>query len=141
MAIGGLGSGIGAKLSDGTTDYETVLSLSSSGQGCSSTDISHSGSDKECAEFLPGLIDAGSIICVLRYGSTAGTVANGDFTTLSATFLAREIDTWTLTIPGDATWVATGFISRLGQSVHYKGGTQIQIVIKCTGLPAYTAAS
>ncbi len=140
MAISGLGSGIGATLGDGTDTYTTVLSLAASGQTCSATDISHSGSTSECAEFLPGLVDAGSITCVLRYGSTAGTAADADMTTLSATFLAREIDTWTLTVPGDSTWAVSGFISRLSQSVHFKGGSQIQIVIKCTGLPAYTAA-
>ena len=141
MAISGLGSGIGASLGDGTTTYTSVLTLAANGQLCHVTDISNSGSASECAEFLPGLIDAGSITCVLRFGSTIGTAADADMTTLSATFLAREIDTWTLTVPGTSTWVVKGFISRLGQNVHFKGGSQIQIVIKCTGLPAYTPAS
>lgn len=141
MTISGLGSGIGATLSDGTTVYTSVLRLANGGQKCDETDISSSGSDSQCAEWLPGLLDAGSIICVLRFGSTAGTAANGDMTTLSATYLAREIDTWTMTVPGASTWIVKGFISRLGQSVHFKGGSQIQIVIKCTGLPGYTAPS
>jgi hypothetical protein len=141
MAISGLGSGVGATLGDGATTYAQVLRVAVSGQDCDATDISSSGSADQFSEFLPGLLDAGHITCTLRYGSTKGIAADGTQTTLNATFQAREIDTWTITIPGGATWACSGFIVRLGIAVQYKGGTQQQVVIKCTGKPTFTAAS
>ena len=141
MDITGLGSGVGATLSDGTNEYAQVLRVASGERSCDITDISSSGSPDQFMEFLPGLLDAGYITCVLRYGSTKGIAADGTQTTLSATYQAREIDTWTITIPGGATWECSGFIAKLGIATEYRGGTQQQVVIKCTGKPTFTAAS
>jgi len=145
MAISGLGSGIGAKLSysgDGTlNDTVQVLSLAVAGQTCGITDISSSGSADGVKEFLPGLLDAGSITMVLRYGSTVGTAADDTFDELQTLLEAREIGTWTVTIPGTATWECTGFLTRIGIAVHYRGGVQQQVIVKLTGNPTFTKAS
>lgn len=144
MAISGLGSGIGAKLFDGTTTYSDILSIGLSGGTTGITDISSASSASQCSEFLPGLIDAGYFTCVLRFGTTLGTAAETEVATLETTFLAREIDTWVLTVPGGVsggTWTCTGYIVKLGQAVHYKGGVQIQVVIRLTGIPAWVVAS
>ena len=141
MAITGLGSGVGATLGDGSATYAQILTIAVAGQTCDVTDISSSGSASQFAEFLPGLLNAGSISCVLRYSSTLGTAADGSQTTLSAEYQSRAIATWTITIPGGATWACTGFITRLGIATHYEGGTQQQVVIKCTGIPTFTAAA
>lgn len=143
MAVSGLGTGIGATLYDGTTTYSDILSVSLAGMTCGSTDISSAGSASQCSEFLPALIDAGYLTCVLRYGAS-GAGAETEVGTLKTTFLAREVDTWTITFPGGATggtWVCSGFIAKLGQPLHYKNGVQIQVVIKLTGIPAWTVAA
>jgi hypothetical protein len=81
--------------------------------------------------------------CVLRYGASGAGVET-EVGTLKTTFLAREVDDWTLTIPGGTaggTWVCKGYITKLGQAVHYINGVQIQVVIKLTGVPDWTGAS
>ena len=145
MAVSGLGTGVGVTLSDGVNDaYADVLSISLSGMNCGSTDISSASSASQFRESLPGLIDAGYLTCVLRYGTTLGTAADAETEDLSDLHANRTVSTWTLTIPGGesgGTWVCSGFIAKLGQAVHYKGGVQIQVVIKLTGIPAWTVAS
>lgn len=141
MAVSGLGSGIGATLHDGSTTYEDVISASLSGMSCGSTDISSSSSAGQCSESLPSLIDAGYLTCVLRYGTTLGAAGETETAALSTLHLARTITEWTLTIPGDSTWVCKGFIAKLGNAINYKGGVQQQVVVKLTGIPAWTAAT
>ncbi len=149
MAISGLGSGIGATFdytlvaggSGVLTEAVQVLSMAVAGQTCGVTDISSSGSTAALSEFLPGLLDAGSITVVLRYGSTVGTAADDTFDELQTLFELREIGTYKVTIPGTATWECTGFMTRLGIAVHYKGGVQQQVVVKLTGNPTFTKAT
>ena len=151
MPISGLGSGIGAKLahtviSPSTTtisDVIQVLSVAVSGQTCDVTDISSSGSTSQFSEFLPGLKDAGSITLTVRYGSSLGVAAEDTFDELQTLFNSREIGIFEILIPGTATsgWKCNGFITRLGIALHYKGGVQQQIVIKCTGVPTFTKAT
>ena len=147
MAISGLGSGVGATLAhDGTYSdtYAQVLTIAVAGMTCDVTDISSAGSASQFMEFLPGLLNAGSITLVLRYGTTLGTAAETETATLQNTYRTRQIDTWTLTIPGGAaggTWACTGFIQRVGMAVNYRGGVQQPVVIKLTGIPTWTAAS
>lgn len=141
MAITGLGSGVGATLSDGATTYSQVISVGTGDQSCDITDISSSGSTDQFSEFLPGLLDAGTVSVVLRYGSTKGITADTSHAALNTTFQAREIDEWTITLPGGATWECDAFIVRLGAQVHYRGGVQQQVVLKCTGKPTFTEAS
>ena len=141
MAITGLGSGVGATLGDGVSTYSQVISIGVGGHMIDIVDISSSGSASQCMEFLPGLINPGSIVVMLRYGGTGGNTADGSYTTLSASILARTIATWTLTFPGGATWACSGFISKLGIATHYRGGSTIPVTIKCTGLPTFTAAA
>ena len=140
MATVGTGSGVGATLGDGTTTYENIISVALSGITCGVTDISSSGSDDQYSEFLPDLIDAGFLTCVLRY-QLLGSAAEVETATLNATFIDREIDTWTLTLPGGSTWACSGYIVKVGQAVQYKGGVQQQVVIKLTGIPSWSAAS
>ena len=141
MAVSGSGSGVGATLGDGSVTYAEVLSIGLSGINISVTDLSSAGSADQCADFLPGLIDAGFLTCTLRFGTILGTSAETDVAALSVLAFARTISTWTLTIPGTSTWACTGFIHKLGNAVHYKGGVQTQIIIKLTGLPAWSGAT
>ena len=139
---GSIGSGIGATLGDGTDTFIQVISIGIAGQMIDIIDISSSGSASAFKEFLPGLVDAGYIIVVLRYGETLGDAADTAYALLDTTFQSRTTaDTWTITFPGGATWAATGFIQKLGMSTHYRGGTQIQVRIKITGIPSYSEAS
>ncbi len=143
MAVSGLGTGIGVTISDGSKTYSNVLSVQVSGVTCGITDISSASSASQCSEFLPALIDAGFLICVLRYGAS-GAGAETEVDALEVLLLARTVSTWTLTIPGGAsggTWVASGFIVKLGQAVQYKNGVQVQFVVKLTGVPAWTVAA
>jgi len=148
MAISGLGSGVGATF-DYTTDGGSgtlteavqVLHIAVAGETCDVTDISSAGSADAFSEYLPGLVDAGSITVVLRYGSTAGTAADDTFDELQTLFELREIGTYKITIPGTATWECKGFMTRLGIAVHYKGGVQQQVTVKCTAAPTFTKAS
>ena len=141
MTIAGLGSGMGASLGDGTNTYDEVISLSATGGDVSVTDMGNAASPSNCADFLPGIIDAGSFTCVLRMGGALGTTADANLTTLHSFFLARTVSTWTLTIPGDATLAVTGFLTHVGVRMHYKGGVQTTVTVKCSGIPVYTAAS
>lgn len=141
MTIAGLGSGMKATISDGTNTYSPIISIGSAGGTTSVTDLGSASSPSECADFLPGIIDAGFFTFVLRMGSTLGAAADANLTTLHAFWLARTVSTWTLTIPGDATIAVTGFIVHVGVRGHYKGGVQTTVRVKCSGIPAYTAAS
>jgi len=149
MAVSGLGSGVGArfdytKLEGGAgelTGAVQVLRIAVEGETCDVTDISSAGSTDAFSEFLPGLVDPGSITVTLRYGSTVGTAADNTFDELQTLFELREIGTYKITIPGTATWECLGFMTRLGIAVHYKGGVQQQVTVKCTGAPTFTPAS
>ena len=149
MAISGLGSGIGATFDytlvgtgSGTlTEATQILTIAVAGETCGVTDISSSGSTASFAEFLPGLVDVGSITVTLRYGSTVGTAADNTIDELQTLFELREIGTYKVTIPGTATWECTGFMTRLGIAVHYKGGVQQQVTVKLTGSPTFTKAA
>lgn len=150
MAISGLGSGVGVKLEHTAVNPETtsfsdiveVLTISVAGQTCGVTDISSAGSPDEYREFLPNLLDAGSISMTIRYGSTLGVAAEDTYDELQTLFDTREIGIFKITIPGTASssWACKAFIQRLGMQVHYTGGVQCQVVIKCTGKPTFTEA-
>ena len=144
MAIiaGSLGSGIGATLSDGTDNFTQIISIGIAGQMIDITDISSSGSTSAFKEFLPGLADAGYIVCVLRYGETLGDAADPAYNLLDITYRSRTVaDTWTITFPGGATWACRGFLQKLGAAMHYRNGMQQQGRIKLTGVPTFTEAS
>ena len=150
MAVSGLGSGIGVTLSSGDTTtsavettYSDIISVGLQSGNTDITDISSASSASQCAEFLPGLVDAGYFTCVLRYGAS-GTGAETEVGTLKSTFLARTINEWVLTIPGGAsggTWTCDGYIVKLGQAVNYQNGVQISFVIRLTGVPVWAVAA
>ena len=141
MAISGLGTGIGVTLSDGTHTYSDVIAIGVIGQSCDKIDQSHSNSPDEFAESLPGILDPGSIVVTIRYGAVDGATVPAEPGYLRTLFDARTTSLWTITIPGGATWSCYGFIQNLGIEVHHRGSTTRQLVIKCSGYPAYIEAT
>ena len=151
MTISGLGSGIGVTLkhtviSPSTTTFTTIvqiLAIGVQGQRCSEINISSAGSTNQYEEFLPGLLNAGRINLVIRYGSSLGVSADDTYDELQTLFDTREIGTFEIMLPGTATssWKCSAFITQLGIAVHYRNGVQMTMQIKCTGKPTFTEAA
>jgi len=128
----------GTTLAGGTTGaVGEVISCQGGGRAANFATFLSCSSTNSAAEKKPTTIDEGEYTFEVYYDPTAAGVYNR----LNTNYLAKTVETWTLTFPGAAnTWVCSGFISSLGQP-SFGGpddGITVSLTITFSGPATYT---
>ena len=128
--------GYGATLTGAThTSQGQILRLSFPSVTVDDVDVSNMGATGAAREFLPGLIDYGTIDMDLVF-------EGAEWAALHTSLAARLAEAWTLTVPdGTATSVmaVSGYINSMGGEAPLGDKLTASITIKCTGVCSYTA--
>jgi len=98
-------------------------------------EVSSMDSTSAAREYLPGMIDYGTIDMDLVFEGS-------EWTTLHTALLSRTATTWTLTVPdGTATSImaVSGYLNSLGGEAPLGEALTASATIKCTGVASFTA--
>lgn len=126
-------SGYGTTLSGATNSAVGQLrSISFPSLTVDDIDISNMDSEDAFKEFIPGMIDGGTVEFEAVYEEVATT-------TLFATAKARTAEVWTITFVDSAIFTFTGYINSLGGSAPYDGEVVMNGAIKITGEPGISS--
>lgn len=98
----------------------------------SDIDISNMDSDSAAMEFLPGLIDTGTVDAEVIYETTA-------YAAMHAEFVSRASVVWTLAIGDGFDLTFTAYINALSGDDNVNEGITATMSLKVTGLAVYAA--
>ena len=127
--------GYGATLTGAThTTCGQVDRLAFSGVTVDDVEVSHAGSTGAAKEFIPGMIDYGTMEMDLVFEGV-------EFDVLLATLAARTPQVWTITLAdaGSATYSANGYINSLSVDAPHGDKISASVGIKCTGVGVFSA--
>ncbi len=129
--------------SSGTHGHGTTLSGSSLGTvgevididlgGIEATDIDLGSMDStdKYKDFISGMIDAGEISFNCIYDKTQASSLYGAVGTS---------DTFTVTFPDSATFVASGYVKNVGTTIPFEDKIEQSVTIKISGKPTFSVS-
>ena len=95
-------------------------------------DISNMDSDNAAMEFIPGLIDSGTVDVEVVYNTTA-------YTAIHAEFISRASVVWRMAIGDGFDLTFTAYINALGGDDNLNETVTTTMSLKVTGVPVYAA--
>lgn len=123
-------AGYGTTLSLGTATAKVgqLRSISFPGLTVDDVDISNMDSTAAYKEFVPGMIDGGTVEFEAVY-------EKADAILLFAKAKARAAEQWTITFVDSATFTFIGYLNSLGGSAPYDGEVVVNGALKVTAEP------
>ena len=101
------------------------------GSSISDIDITNMDSDDAAMEFLPGLIDGGTVDVEAVHNTSTHNAVESEFT-------ARTRRTWTITLSDTHTLAFTGYMNALSGDDNINEGVTMSMSLKVSGLITYT---
>ena len=123
--------GYGATIAVGGTNINQSVDIGAPEMELPEVKITNNQSPNAAQEYLPGLIEPGTITVRFIYNS-------GDFGTVSNQLLTRTIDSWIVTWADGSTFVCDGFVKSLKKSSPLEEAETFEATVKLTGLPTFT---
>ncbi len=108
-----------------------IISIAVDGQDATVIDTSTMNSTNGWKTKVPGMKDAGQLTLEIHYDAT-------EFAAIQSALGSAE-ETWTITFPDDATFIAAGFVQSFGAAFPHDDGMTQSVTIELSGEPAYTA--
>jgi hypothetical protein len=116
------------------TDLGELIEISGPDMTRAAIDASHSLSDGNYKEFIPGMKDAGEISETIALVPSAG--ATDPHALLVADFESETKQPYRLLFPDGATyWLFNGIVTGLGHAIPIEDRMTVAITIKVTGKP------
>lgn len=129
-------AGYGATLTSSSVTVTQMTRVAFSGLAVTDVEVSNMSSTGAAKEFVPGMIDYGTIEADLMFEGAMSAAVGTQIAARDAT------ETWTLTVPdgtATTTFACAGYINSFNMDAPQDDAVTGTISIKCTGVGTFTA--